>query len=534
MGGIPGVSLLFLALSLPLLMSPSVEGGKILVFPVDGSHWVNMNLLIQNLHARGHEVTVVRTASSWYLKENQPHYSTISITLPEAICIEEQDFFVTFLVKMLAIKKAGGSPIAFMEFYWEMLTSLSKIHQQASLVGVEILENKTLLQSIRDTQFDIVLTDPGLPVGVIVAHELKLPTVFNVRWITSGEGHSVVAPSPTSYVPASGYAASDKMSFVERVQNMLFFVLNMCIDKYIVCPHYDKLVDRYFGPDVNFYHLLQGVDMWLIRVDFVFEFPRPTMPNIAYIGGFQCKPSEALSDELEEFVQSSGEHGFIVMSLGTLVKGLPLEITSEIAAAFAQIPQKVIWRHLGEPPNNLGNNTLLVKWLPQNDLLGHPKVRAFVAHGGTNGIYEAIFHGVPVVGIPLLFDQFENVLRLEARGAAKSVDASTLTSQSFLEVIQEVLHNPSYSYNMKRLSSLHRDTPMPPLDTAIYWIEYVIRNKGASHLRTESYKMPWYAYYSLDVMGFLVAILLILTAVVVGTIRCLCLRLCRRRKPKQE
>ncbi|KAM6964269.1 UDP-glucuronosyltransferase 2C1-like [Tautogolabrus adspersus] len=534
MGCIQGVSVLLLILGVSLLTCPSVQGGKILLFPVDGSHWVNMNLLIQNLNTRGHEVTVVRTSTSWYIKENAPHYRSITITLPGAINIEEEEFFVSFLVKMLAIKKAGSSPMAFINFYREMLSALSDIHKQASLVGVEILENKTLLQSIRDTQFDMVLIDPGLPVGVLVAHELKLPTVFNVRWITGGEGHFVVAPSPTSYVPSPGHAVSTNMTFSERVQNIFFYLLNTCIDKFIVCPHYDRLVDKYFGPDVNFYHLLQGADMWLMRVNFVFEFPRPTMPNIAYIGGFQCKPSQALSSELEEFVQSSGEHGFILMSLGTLVKGLPIEITSEIAAAFAQIPQKVIWRHAGEPPKTLGNNTLLVKWMPQNDLLGHPKVRAFVGHGGTNGVYESIYHGVPMIGIPLLFDQFENILRLEARGAAKSLDASKLTSQNFLESIQEVLHNPSYRNNMKRLSSLHRDTPMHPLETAIYWIEFVIRHKGASHLRTESYRLPWYVYHSLDVMGFLVAFLLIFTAAVVGTIRFLCFRLCRSRKPKQE
>ncbi|CAJ1081421.1 UDP-glucuronosyltransferase 1-5-like [Xyrichtys novacula] len=534
MGSIPAVSLLPLVLSVSLLMSPSVQGGKILVFPVDGSHWVNMNLLIQNLHSRGHEVTVIHTSTSWYIKGNAPHYRSITITLPKAVDIEEEDFFINFLGKMLEIKKAGGSPLALMEFFWEMITGLSKIHEQASMVGVEILENKALLQSLHETQFDMVLIDPGLPVGVIVAHELQLPVVFNVKWITSGEGHFVVAPTPISYVPVPGHAATDKMTFVERVQNVLFYLLNTCIDKFVVCPHYDRLVERYLGPDVNFYHLLQGVDIWLMRVDFVFEFPRPTLPNIAYIGGFQCKPSEGLSSELEDFVQSSGEHGFIVMTLGTLIKGLPTEITSEIAAAFAQIPQKVIWRHLGERPSTVGNNTLLVKWMPQNDLLGHPKVRAFVAHGGTNGIYEAIYHGVPILGIPLLFDQFENIIRLEARGAAKSVDASTLTSQSFLEALREILHNPSYSNNMKRLSSLHRDTPVHPLHTAIYWIEFVIRHKGASHLRTESYKMPWYVYHSVDVMVFLLALMLVLTAIVVGTVRFICSRLCRRRKPKQE
>ncbi|MEQ2204837.1 hypothetical protein XENOCAPTIV_019276, partial [Xenoophorus captivus] len=533
MGSLPRVSLLLLVLNVFLLTGPSVQAGKIMVFPVDGSHWVNMNLLIQNLHARGHEVTVVRTASSWYVKESAPHYRSITVTLPQAIVTEKEDFFVNFLIKILEIKREG-SVTGFVKFYWEMLNALSDIHKQASLLGVKIFENKTLMQNIRDTQFDMVLIDPGLPVGVLVAHELKLPTVYNVRWITSGEGHFVVAPSPSSYVPTSAHPVTDKMTFIQRVKNMLFYFLNTCIDKFIVCPHYDRLVEKYFGPDVKFYHLLQGADIWLMRVDFVFEFPRPTMPNIAYIGGFQCKPSKPLSKELEVFVQSSGEHGVILMSLGTLVKGLPTDITLEIAAVFAQLPQKVIWRHLGERPSNLGNNTLLVKWMPQNDLLGHPKIKAFVAHGGTNGVYESIYHGVPIIGIPLLFDQFENILRLEARGAARVVDAAKLTRQNFLEAVQDVLNNPSYRNNMKRLSAIHRDKPMHPLDTALYWIEFVMRHKGAAHLRTESYKMPWYSYYSVDVIAFMLAVLLMLTAAAVGFIRFICLQLCMKRKSKQE
>lgn len=534
MGNPSGVTLVLLLVSVCLLTGPSVQGGKILVFPVDGSHWVNMNLLIQGLHARGHEVTVVRTATSWYVKEEAPHYRSITITLPEAISIEEQDFFVNFLAKMLEIQRQGASVMTLVSFYLEMIPSLGNLHQQASLLVVQMFENKALMQSLRDTQYDAVLLDPGLPVGVLVAHELKLPTVFNVRWITSGEGHFVVAPSPVSYVPTSGCTVSDKMTFWQRVQNMFHYVLNICIDRFIVSPHYDRLVERYFNPDVNFYHLLQGADIWLMRVDFVFEFPRPTMPNIVYVGGFQCKPSEPLSSELEDFIQSSGEHGVILMSLGTLIKGLPVEITSEIAAAFAQLPQKVIWRYVGERPSNLGNNTLLMKWIPQNDLLGHPKVKAFVAHGGTNGIYEAIYHGVPIIGLPLLFDQFENVLRLEVRGAARVLDVTKLTHENFVEAIQDVLHNPSYRDNMKRLSNLHRDKPMHPLDTALYWTEFVMRHKGASHLRTESYKMPWYSYHSVDVICLLLAVLLMLTAIGVGSLYFLCFRLCRKSKPKQE
>ncbi|XP_056880642.1 UDP-glucuronosyltransferase 2A2-like [Takifugu flavidus] len=159
-----------------------------------------------------------------------------------------------------------------------------------------------------------------------------------------------------------------------------------------------------------------------MRVDFVFEYPRPTMPNVVYIGGFQCKPAKPLPEHLEEFVQSSGEHRVIIMSLGTFIAELPQDLADQIAAAFAKMPQKVIWRYKGAKPATLGNNTLLVDWMPQNDLLGHPKTKLFVAHGGTNGVQEALYHGVPIIGLPLIFDQPDNVHRLEVRGAGKVLD----------------------------------------------------------------------------------------------------------------
>uniref|UniRef100_A0AAV2LRQ7 UDP-glucuronosyltransferase n=1 Tax=Knipowitschia caucasica TaxID=637954 RepID=A0AAV2LRQ7_KNICA len=183
------------------------------------------------------------------------------------------------------------------------------------------------------------------------------------------------------------------------------------------------------------------------------------MPNAVYIGGFQCSPAKALPPHLEDFVQSSGEHGVILMSLGTFVNELPQDLQDGIAAAFAKLPQKVIWKHKGSRPTTLGNNTLLVDWIPQNDLLGHPKTRLFMAHGGTNGIQEAIYHGVPVVGVPVFFDQYDNLLRLEERGGAKILTLSKVDEDSILTHVQEVLSNQSYRENMQRLSRLHRDQP---------------------------------------------------------------------------
>lgn len=206
----------------------------------------------------------------------------------------------------------------------------------------------------------------------------------------------------------------------------------------------------------------------------------------------------------------------------------------QIYSKLISCSDQVIWKHKGERPSTLGNNTLIVDWMPQKDLLGHPQIKVFVAHGGTNGLQEAIYHGVPVLGIPLFFDQYDNLIRLQERGAGKILELADVNGHSFEQGLNEVLHGDSYRQNMQRLSSLHRDQQMGPMDQAIYWVEYVIRHKGARHLRTEAYKMPWYSYYCLDVMLLLLTAATGLLLSILAIFRFLCCRARRTTKTKQH
>lgn len=514
-----------------LLLRPTCcSGSRILVVPVDGSHWINMEVILRELHSRGHNITVLRSAKSWYIPSNSSIYTSINVKMLEDE--SDRDYYNKMLLNVMECRRLPTFIRTFCQ--QNLITSMmAQGHEILARASGTMLDDPVFMKKLQDAKFDLMLTDPALTLGVLLGGYLKLPMVFNVRWINTGEGHMTIAPTPVSYVPVSGSELQDQMDFLERTKNMLHYLHSVVEQHFIINPAYSDLFQRHFPPGTDLLSLERSADIWMVRTDFVFEFPRPTMPNVVYIGGFQCKEASPLPVELEAFMQSSGEHGVVVMSLGTLVSALSREVTEAIAAAFAELPQKVVWRFVGEKPSTLGNNTMLLDWLPQGDLLGHPKTRAFVAHGGTNGMYEAIYHGVPVLGLPLLFDQFDNLHRLKVRGAARVMEAKSLTKDDFLEALKDILETPSYRNNIQRLSQLHHDQPMSPMDTAIFWIEYVIRNKGAPHLQSAGFSLPWYSYFCLDVAVFIMALIGAFVWASVFVCRIIC---CRRssRKMKAE
>lgn len=74
----------------------------------------------------------------------------------------------------------------------------------------------------------------------------------------------------------------------------------------------------------------------------------------------------------------------------------------------------------------------------------HPKVKLFISHGGISGVHEAVDAGVPVLGFPLFYDQPRNVGNLVDAGMALSMDLLTVTKNSFLKTIQELINDKKY------------------------------------------------------------------------------------------
>nr|XP_013797976.1 PREDICTED: UDP-glucuronosyltransferase 2A2-like isoform X2 [Apteryx mantelli mantelli] len=508
------------------------SGGKVLVWPADNSHWLNMDYILQQLVARGHEVTVLLPSCFLILDPSQPspfQFEVVEVPISKkemATLLEEAFYFWIYEQNELPIWEA----------FYKMGQLMIKMRSTNKIICNEVLTNKVLLERLRASAFDVFLSDPLMPGGELFAEKLGIPFVYTFRFSIGNTVERLCGglPAPPSYVPAILSRQTDSLSFMERLQNIIFYAAMDILYHHALWGEWDQYYSDVLGRPTTLCETMGKAEMWLIRTYWDFEFPRPFLPNFEFVGGLHCQPAKPLPKEMEEFVQSSGEHGIVVFSLGSMVYNLTDEKSNIIAGALSQLPQKVLWRYKGRKPETLGSNTRIYDWIPQNDLLGHPLTKAFITHGGTNGIYEAIYHGVPLVGIPMFADQHDNIAHMRAKGAAVELDFGTLKTHDLVDAVNTVINNSTYKENALRLSRIHHDQPMKPLDRAVFWIEFVMRHKGAKHLRPASHHLTWYQYHCLDVLAFLFTCAAIAVFILVKCCLFCCNKCGRITKKKKE
>jgi glucuronosyltransferase len=118
---------------------------------------------------------------------------------------------------------------------------------------------------------------------------------------------------------------------------------------------------------------------------------------------------------------------------------------------------------------------------------------------------ETIHCKVPVLVIPFLGDQYANANRLEKLKVGQQLDLLEMSEESLREKIIETV-KPEYKANMKKLYDLVYDQPISSLEKATFWIEYLVRHKGAKHLEFKAKSVPLHQKYCLDFLAiFLVA-----------------------------
>ncbi|XP_066276041.1 UDP-glucuronosyltransferase 2C1-like [Branchiostoma lanceolatum] len=509
----------FLLFFLCLLIRHRSRGENVLLVPTScaESHWFMLAKVGQALVGRGHDVTAV-----------------VPEDIAEKRRAERPDFkFETF-------NDQGTSALGkkFVDHYHTHMTETSFYqYAKGAIILSEVvtkhcdllLKDVDMMSRLKAAKPSVIIYDAYSPIGAILAAHMDVRVPLIAIMVGRADHYfldikATGIPLALSYVPFVGFNFTDHMTFVQRVQNVVAFTLAPMLGRWLASNTYDGLVRKYVSEKETIQSVVSKTDLWLRQFDHILDFPGPSMPNMVQIGGSHIGAVSPLPEVLEAFFQSAGDEGVIVVSFGSGAKAMSLERREIFAAAFARLRQKVVWRYVGERPTGLGNNTKLLDWLPQNDMLGHPGTRVFITHAGSSGVYEALHHGVPMVCLPLTADQPGNAARVVARGLGVKLDFSTFTTDQLYQAIVHILTNNSYRENAARLSRLYRDQPQPPMERAVWWIEHAIKHCRLSHLRARAVDLPWYQYYLLDVAAFLMAV----CSAAIGTVWYSCFLVCKK------
>ncbi|XP_039925430.1 UDP-glucuronosyltransferase 1A1-like [Hirundo rustica] len=276
----PGLSASPPVVVLLLSLLGLAAAGKLLVVPVDGSHWLSMKEVLDMLQQKGHEVVVVAPEVTMHIKPSK-NFVMKRHSGPLNNQEEMERDFKAFLYSLFE----EGS---FLKRFLKVYKHMKKLGDLAVSSCEHLLQNKELMSYFEESKFDVLLTDPVLPCGVILAEHLSLPSVYFLRGIPCGlDFEATQCPNPPSYVPRAFSQLTDRMSFLQRVKNLLFDTQNLFLCNFAF-DQFSNLASEFLQREVTVQDLLRKGSVWLLRLEFVLDYPRPLMPNIIPIGGVHC------------------------------------------------------------------------------------------------------------------------------------------------------------------------------------------------------------------------------------------------------
>jgi len=160
---------------------------------------------------------------------------------------------------------------------------------------------------------------------------------------------------------------------------------------------------------------------------------------------------------------------------------LPDNLLLLFEQAFEQLPVRVIWKRNNK---NITKKYYQSSWLPQQDILASKKVSLFISQLGMVSLQESVFHAIPVLGIPLTYEQKLNKDIVLAKNIGKVLQVDSLKSDALISEISILLNSTVYLENIRRISNFIRQTKNTPLEDAVWWSEYTMNNKGCDHLKS--------------------------------------------------
>ncbi|XP_008830895.2 UDP-glucuronosyltransferase 2B1-like [Nannospalax galili] len=270
--------------------------GKVLVWPTEYSHWMNIKIILDELVERGHEVTVLTSSASVLIDPSKS--STIKFVIfPTSMSKDDLEYmFIEWVTEWTNIygKKS------FWTYFSQLEKSFYKYSDTIENLCKAVVRNKSLMKKLQESKFDVVLADAIGPCGELLAEVFKIPLVYTLRasFGYNFERFSGGLPFPPSYVPVVLSELSDRMTFVERVKNMMHVLYFDFWFQGFNVKKWNQFYSEVLGRPTTIFEMMGKADMWLIRTYWDLEFPRPLLPNFEFVGGLHCKPAKPLPKDV--------------------------------------------------------------------------------------------------------------------------------------------------------------------------------------------------------------------------------------------
>ncbi|CAG0922862.1 unnamed protein product, partial [Notodromas monacha] len=393
---------------------------------------------------------------------------------------------------------------------WDAIKFIWEKARQAGNVCERFLADPLTKRLLTDDveKFDILLLAPSLSEECQLIFAQIHKTRFNTPWvhfITTSSDYSTSLLSPNRFLDLP-----DKQGFLERSLNAILTVLANWVRVKYAYPKIEGVLRREVDPTFDSLEKLEETSaLLLLGSDEILGYPAVRSGQEIQVGGLQCRePKPLSSEELESWYQESGQTGVLIVGLGFTIKELSAEDTATFATAFGKIKQKVLWES-SENSTGLPKNVRTTSALT-HDMLGHPKTRAIITTGSVRGTQEACYHGIPILALLTNAEQRMNIHKVVRDGIGISLSWANLTTASIINAVNALTSpNNRFKKNILRKSRLMKNQMTSPLDRAIWWLEFVAREKDTRLLRPAIRDMPSYQVHLVDVASFLVILLVL-------------------------
>lgn len=388
-----------------------------IICPPYPGHLNPQTALGRELQSRGHQVTVLQIADMEHLVRSEG-------------------------VGFHVIGQSSYQPGSLAETL-KQLTQLSEI--KALRYSVNFCREVTEMicrdapAAIEQLGIDALLVDQLEPAGETVAEGLRLPFIC----VSCGQAIYRQADIPPFFLPWSYHN-----TWWTRLRNQIAYAIldRSCRPILQVINHYR---DRWKLPPYKQMYRSNSRLLHISQQVAAFDFPNPDRPaHFHYVGPLRNASPRSVpfpSDRL------TGQP-LIYASLGS-IQNRKCEIFHQIAAACQGLDAQLVMPHGGgmnsEQIASLPGNPLVVEYAPQREILS--KVSLTITHGGMNTVLDSLSYGVPLVAMPITFEQPGTGARIRWTGVGEVIPLSNLTPIRLREAIQQVRSSPAYAARAKTI-----------------------------------------------------------------------------------